>query len=346
MSFCINCGKPMVCGAKFCSECGASQAGMMQNNQRRTVYEGEVHKCPNCAEIIDSFLPKCPSCGYEFRGVKSVSSVQELALKLADIEAKRKPKERKFFSNNNEPDEIDEQKINLISTFPIPNTKEDLYEFLILASSNIDIASYQSQINTRELAVSKAWNAKFDQAYKKSILLFNGDQRLDGIQSMYKKTQRKIKKAKGYFWRLLGITFGCIFLVFPLFIFAIVSWSSSQTAILEQKEVARLEAIVVNVEDALNDGDYKLALMYAKTIDYSAYHKNEVQEKKWDAQRKYLIDKILDEAAANGVILEYTPKDDEDSSADNSPSESGSGFGKAFVDSFNSAYNAAKDKNK
>lgn len=346
MSFCISCGNPLVDGAKFCSECGAAQAGMVQNNQRRTVYDGEVHKCPNCAEILDSFLPKCPSCGYEFRGVKSVSSVQELASKLTDIEAKRTPKERKLFSSNsNEPDEIDEQKISLISTFPIPNTKEDLYEFLVMAASNIDTDSFKSSANTRERAVSKAWNAKFNQAYTKSMLLFVGDDRLSGIQALNKNIQHRIKKAKGYIWRLLGI----VYVVLPLFILMLSLLSNSQNAVREQEEIARLEAIVVDVENALKNGDYKLALMYAETIDYSAYAKNEVQEKKWDAQREYFIEKILDEAAANGVILEYNPKDD-DSLNENLQSESDGGSGNpffdGFIDGFNSAYNRAKDKKK
>ena len=143
MAFCINCGNPIVDGAKFCHNCGASQTGTTNNTQRKTVYEGEIHKCPNCGETIDSFTPKCPSCGFEFRGVKPVSSVQELSIRLANIDQQRRfNNRRKSVFNSREPDEIDKQKIDLISTFPIPNTKEDLYEFIILAASNIDKDAY------------------------------------------------------------------------------------------------------------------------------------------------------------------------------------------------------------
>ena len=43
------------------------------------------------------------------------------------------------------PSKTDEQEISLIKSFPIPNTKEDLYEFLILSQSNIDMEVYSSE---------------------------------------------------------------------------------------------------------------------------------------------------------------------------------------------------------
>lgn len=37
---------------------------------------------------------------------------------------------------------IDEQKIDLIRNFSIPNTKEDVLEFIVLAAANIDLKVY------------------------------------------------------------------------------------------------------------------------------------------------------------------------------------------------------------
>lgn len=46
MAFCINCGQELAEGAKFCASCGnavdASQNGAKE--QRKTVYDGELHK--------------------------------------------------------------------------------------------------------------------------------------------------------------------------------------------------------------------------------------------------------------------------------------------------------------
>lgn len=320
MAFCFNCGNPLVNGAKFCTQCGTPQAITTQPEQRKTVYDGEIHKCPNCGEIVDALLPKCPTCGYEFRGVKSVSSAQVLSAKLAELDAQRKPKDKKKSSNNDrgELNEIDEQKITLISTFPIPNAKEDLFEFVVVACSNVNTDLYKDERPKREFAITKAWNATLEQAYIKSKVLFAGDFRLDAIEAMHKEIQHKIedakiKKAKEEKSDLLVVIFFALGIISILT--ALIAWGVSayykreekteaaQIEANEQREVARLEAIVADVENALDIGDYKLALMYAETIAFRADDNNETQIRKWDAQRKYLIEKITDEAAANGVDL-------------------------------------------
>ena len=39
-------------------------------------------------------------------------------------------------------------------------------------------------------------------------------------------------------------------------------------------------------------------------------------ERKWDIQREYWVDKVLEEAAKNGIDLEYTPTPDIDKAND------------------------------
>ncbi|MBE5713552.1 MAG: hypothetical protein EGR22_05085 [Ruminococcaceae bacterium] len=38
--------------------------------------------CSNCGEVLNSFVEKCSSCGYELRNSKSLESINEFALKL------------------------------------------------------------------------------------------------------------------------------------------------------------------------------------------------------------------------------------------------------------------------
>ena len=118
MGFCTNCGQAFAEGAHFCSNCGTAK-GETDTSQRKTVYDGELYKCPNCAERLDSFMSFCPTCGYELRGARTQSRVEELANKLEQTENV-------------------EQKIGIIRNFYIPNTKEDIYEFVILATSNMN----------------------------------------------------------------------------------------------------------------------------------------------------------------------------------------------------------------
>ena len=218
MAFCSNCGKQLVDGAKFCSSCGAAVVRSTEEStaKRKTVYEGELHKCPNCGELLDSFVTICPTCGYEIRGAKAANSVRELAAKLEQIEAQtmempelKQSLMRTVFGRDFHDKEAiekakrdfegqkDHQKENLISNYSIPNTKEDIYEFFILAMSNIEVGGY----------CKDAWLSKLEQAYQKAILVFDDPVKLSNLTSLYDKiTQKqKIKKLIAPILCVLGI---------------------------------------------------------------------------------------------------------------------------------------------
>ena len=135
MAFCVNCGQELSKGTKFCAYCGKPVDNNNSTNQRNSTYEGEIHKCPNCGEILGAFLAVCPSCGHELRGVQSAGSIENFSRKIEQAES-------------------NEQKATLICNFPISNTKEDIFEFMILASSSITGECNDTIFN--------AWLAKID----------------------------------------------------------------------------------------------------------------------------------------------------------------------------------------
>ena len=205
MAFCMNCGQRLPEGAKFCSNCGAATGEVKSETaQRKIVYDGEVHKCPNCGEIVDSFVLNCPSCGHEFRSSASTSLVQELASKLEAMEQQQEPRKRRTIKDEllrtNDLSKTDEQKISLIRSFVIPNTKEDILEFIILASSNINVELYGESNLTPEnevlKAVSDAWIAKFEQAYRKAQFSFSETPTFTQIKEVYINKTNEINKQK------------------------------------------------------------------------------------------------------------------------------------------------------
>ena len=207
MVFCINCGHALAEGAHFCGNCGvAIGEANTETSQRKTVYDGEVYKCPNCAEILNSFMPSCPGCGYELRGAKGASVVKEFAEKLEKIENTREVGERGFFTeilsalDAEKLNKTDEGKINLIRSFSIPNTKEDILEFMILAASNIDLKLYgkenRSGINSPQRSISDAWLAKFEQAYEKAKFSFSGYPDFMNIKEIYEKKMIRLEEEK------------------------------------------------------------------------------------------------------------------------------------------------------
>ena len=65
--FCPYCGTKLDEGARFCKNCGEAICGDAQEmhrasneqaytgnpTERKTVYEGYIHKCPNCGEELE-----------------------------------------------------------------------------------------------------------------------------------------------------------------------------------------------------------------------------------------------------------------------------------------------------
>ena len=184
--FCPYCGTKLEDGVQFCQNCGeaihddAREAHGAANEQscagnpseRTTVYEGYIHKCPNCGEVLNAFASHCPSCGYELRGAQSTNAIKDFSLKIEQAE-------------------LDEQKVTLIRNFPVPNTKEDIFEFMILASTNIT--------GEQQKKVFDAWLVKFEQSYQKAQLVIKDPSDMAQIKTIYDKTQKKIGKEK--LWR-------------------------------------------------------------------------------------------------------------------------------------------------
>lgn len=230
MAYCTNCGQQLMNNEKFCSQCGTPVMSTteLESSRRNVVYEGVLHKCPNCGEVIDSFSVQCPSCGHELRGIKNKSSVQELSSALREIETTREPEKKneqsgikQYFRENFLNDQIsscDTKQVNLIKSFAIPNTKEDIMEFIILASSNINLKVYGFDSGSEtERAISDAWLAKFEQAYRKAQLLFGGTPEFVNVQNLYEQKMKEIKRMKWqlplFFVGVLVTVFGTLFFV-------------------------------------------------------------------------------------------------------------------------------------
>lgn len=188
MKYCTACGAEAAPLAKFCSECGSqsflqTRPDLNAKNEndgaapsgRKQEFAGKITKCPNCGEVLKALSVKCPSCGFELQEITAVSSVSEFAKTLSETYSSRK-------------------KIELVRNFPIPNAKADIFEFLVLATSNFDTKKHmEAQGSTREM--SEAWLSKIEQAYVKAESLFRNDADFSKFRKIYESDMAELTEA-------------------------------------------------------------------------------------------------------------------------------------------------------
>lgn len=193
-------------GNAFCGNCGSPVGEQIKRKEKTT-----VAYCPACGEVVGKNETKCPACGFEIRDA-SEGSIALLSEKLDKIEAMR-PRKNKD-DGEDEISATDKRKINLIQTWPIPNTKEDLYEFMSMASGNAT-SSRGSFTSATDTALMSAWLSKFEQSYAKAERLFGADDDFELIKKLKADVSKKTVLAKiedqWAFILLLG--------VFPLVLF-------------------------------------------------------------------------------------------------------------------------------
>lgn len=174
--------------------------------ERQQEYVGKVLKCPHCGGQITETTAICPNCGLHITGKVAVSSVQAFKEQLMNIESSRK---RNGIGSmlGLFVDPADQKKLSLIRSFPIPNTVDDILEFMMLATANIDVAiskrtinnKYQSSMKSVETSttmprtLSDAWVAKMQQAYQKAEILIPNDPAFLGIQKLYFDKIKELK---------------------------------------------------------------------------------------------------------------------------------------------------------
>ncbi len=246
MVFCQNCGNQLADDAKFCSNCGTSAGSTGTENVRKQEYVGSVKKCPNCGAEIPSLSAVCTNCGHELNS----SSINKLMKEFQDgLIAYEGEQERDF-----------------VAAFPIPNTREDLGNFLSLIAS-ILLTDLKNGADSKRIA---SFTSKFeDIANKIEIVLPSEDllqtqiikwrEKITEAKNIYneilkkrREANEKINKEKkrvnsfarrhpGKFWgMLLGIPVGVIFLVLCI-------WSLSSCGDLDifynlSREIEKKEA--------------------------------------------------------------------------------------------------------
>jgi hypothetical protein len=163
-------------------------------NNNSPIKAGNIVKCPSCGSSVNSFQTKCPDCSHEFRNLEASSSLQMLQQEFIKIETEsrdnyfKKGMDKIIFPSGREmqkgsaQDELEiegtivERKIQLISSFPIPNTKEDLLEILAIGVSEAKKnLNFWDRVQQNKKKLKNAWLAKCEQIIIKSRFSMKDD---------------------------------------------------------------------------------------------------------------------------------------------------------------------------
>ena len=147
---------------------------------------GDVRKCPACGAIVGAFVGVCEECGYEFSNIAANASAQKFYEVLSN-------------------EEDYEKQLKIIETFPIPNAKADLLEFLTALKPRV--------LDTSDSEYAAAYLKKYSECIEKAKATFPNDKLLrefvddfDNLKSQLKKNERK------------DVTIGIVGAFLPLFL--------------------------------------------------------------------------------------------------------------------------------
>ncbi len=302
MPYCTHCGCSIPTDATFCQNCG-TRVGTVQAsgyNQRTTVYDGNIHKCPNCGEVLASFMRNCPACGMEIRDARINSVILDFIAQLNIAEQELSASGGLYNSSHKEVAE--NKKINIIRNFPVPNTAEAMLEFMVLATSNIDIAAYVSD----KKPLSDAWLSKIEQIYKKAQLSTGTIETKQKITDLYNdcilkiKKEKRSKKLKPVLIRL-GIFGG------PLLLLILIGALMNFTNILiANRQNDQLIALSKEIEICISNHEYVDALIKLNDLVYKPQgeepsEKDKELMKEWARKRTSYIRQL--ETAADEKLF-------------------------------------------
>jgi hypothetical protein len=154
----------------------------VQIDSLQTTKQGVVKKCPSCGSSVSSFQTNCSDCGHEFRNIEVISSIKKLHEELQNAEEVERNRVRSWAEKLDGELAVAKAVANrqkaIISSFPVPNAKEDLMEFLSIscAEASKKLGFFIASVHP-EAVLKSAWKAKCEQVILKARIAMKDDKK-------------------------------------------------------------------------------------------------------------------------------------------------------------------------
>ena len=228
---------------------------------------GDAQHCPVCGAAVPESASVCPKCGWEFSGIEANKSSRILAAQLALLD-----------------DDYD--KCQAIETFPLPNSKADLLEF---------VTALKPRIKNIDSPLADAYMVKYQEILEKIKVSFPEDKQLrpfvDEFDALYAAIQEQKKSDDRKYWvrdhMKLLVTAACI----------IVALLVGGGVLIAFRDTAanKAELCVRAVDKAISKDNLKAAKDFV--IGYKK-DKDEIVQAYADLLTKYLDEGMWDDAKA------------------------------------------------
>lgn len=172
---------------------------------------GNIKTCPACGASIKSLDLLCEDCGHEFTNANANTTIKNLELKIETERAK-------YIKKNSEAEGGDDwagQKFNeeelprILKNYPIPNTKEDLFEALSFMSSKVI-----SSTDTENEEIN-AYHAKALEIITKLHFIPNIEPSiLDRVKEIEMKMKKRKAKNARNLWLMIIFTLGMLYFMY------------------------------------------------------------------------------------------------------------------------------------
>lgn len=198
---------------------------------------GNVLKCPSCGAQVVAGSAVCPECGYAFTNVMANSSIERLQEKLDEFNRRQEERQDDFTKNRTDKrsglldfdvdlhatntmreDSIKGQ-MKIITTFPVPNTRADLLEFMamLLPMANSAGPKNGQSLLKQEEDLSYAYWLLFVNCINKARISFSKDPDFGYYFTKYDEESQKPKGINRFFGnkivRILFISIGGLLLL-------------------------------------------------------------------------------------------------------------------------------------
>lgn len=177
---------------------------------------GGINKCPSCGAVVETGNISCVKCGHTFVNMEGNNSVQRFANMIREIEGRHQTGGEgsasivngltKGLGMSSRKNEI----CSAIDTFPIPNSKEDLLEFLCFlkpkaekdqqnkfSKGMLNVVTYGAYGALSKDKITLSYKAKYEECLQKAMMFLKNDPQFEELLIQNKIIQPKKKKFFG-----------------------------------------------------------------------------------------------------------------------------------------------------